>query len=134
MTTLRDEVTTDPLGRGYAGMTDQQLVDDLNAPVRTRERTTMSAGEIMEHIDTAEFAALTNANKARVDRVLGLGADVIIGPRHAHSAVQEFLATFGGGSATLTALTASRDEVISRATEIGVGTVTHHTLKMESLR
>lgn len=27
---LKDETTNDPLGRGYAGMSDQQVADDLN--------------------------------------------------------------------------------------------------------
>ena len=133
MTILADEVTADPLARGYAGMTDQELVDSLNALDRTRERTTMSAGEVMEQIDGAEFSALNNASKARVDRVLGLGAEIIIGPGNAHNAVQEML-VFGGGSATIAALVAARTEAISRAQEIGVGGVTLRTLRQESIR
>ena len=31
---LKQEITTDPLGRGYAGMTDQQIADSLNTADR----------------------------------------------------------------------------------------------------
>jgi len=123
MDTLRDELTNDPLTRGYAAMTDRQVVDDLNALSRVRERTTMSAGEIMEAIDGAEFAALSDADTARVDRVLGLGAEVIIGPGNAHNAVQEMTGAFGVGSATITALAARRDVTVSRGDELGIGFV-----------
>lgn len=34
---LKSEITADPLGRGYAGMTDQQVADDLNSVYRTRD-------------------------------------------------------------------------------------------------
>ena len=36
---LIDEVTTDPLGRGYASMTDQQVVDDLHTAYRASADT-----------------------------------------------------------------------------------------------
>jgi len=32
---LREEILTDPLGRGYAGMTDEQVAEDLNTAYRT---------------------------------------------------------------------------------------------------
>ena len=120
VTTLQAEITNDPLSRGYSGMTDQQKVDSLNTEDRVDTRVLVSSGEIMETINGAEFAALNNAETARVDRVLGLGAEVIVGPGNAHNAVQELLATFGGGSATVAALVALRDTQISRAKELGI--------------
>jgi len=81
---------------------------------------TLSAGEIFEQIDAAEFAALDAAQTARIDRVLSLGAEVIVGPGNSHQAVQEFIAAFGGASATVAALSALRDVKISRAAEIGL--------------
>lgn len=116
---LCEEITLDPLGRGYSGMTDEQLSIDLNTVYRTRERTLMSAGEIMEAIDGLEFAALSAANKKRVDRVLGLGAEIIIGPGNNHNAVQELL-VFGGGSTTVANLVALRNVAITRANELNV--------------
>ena len=117
---LKTERVDDPLGRNYSAMTDQQLADSINAKDRTRDRTSMSAGEIMEHIDGTEFSALNNAAKARVDRVLGLGAEIVVGPGNAHNAIQELLATFGSGSNTITALSAAREEIISRAEELNL--------------
>ncbi len=131
---LEDELANDPLIRGYAGMTDQQLVDSLNAPDRTRDREAMSSGEIMESIDGVEFIALSNAKQARVDRVLGLGAEIIVGPGNTHNAVQELLDAFGGGSLTIASLVALRTVAISRAEEIGFGPVSLGTLKLESIR
>ncbi len=118
---LAAEQLGDPLTLGYSGMTDQQFADSMNGLTRPNERTTMSAGEIMEQIDGAEFTALSAADKGRVDRVLGLGADVIIGPGNAHNAVQELLAAFGAGSNTITNLATVRGSTqISRAQELGL--------------
>ena len=61
---------------------------------------------------------MTAANRARVDRVLGLGAEVVIGPGNSHQAVSELVSVFGGGSNTITALSALRDQVQTRAQEI----------------
>jgi hypothetical protein len=131
---LANEVATDPLVRGYAGMTDQQLIDSLNALDRIRELIVMSAGDIMEAIDGVEFTALSAALKARVDRVLGLGSEIIIGPGNAHNAVQEILAAFGGASATISSLEATRDVAISRADEIGSAFVTIKILHQWGIR
>ena len=117
---LQAERTDDPLVRGYSGMTDAQFLTSLTAADRINARTTMSAGEIFEQIDPGEFAALNNTQTARVDRVLGLGAQVIVGPGNNHQAVQEMIAAFGGGSATMVALAALRDQLFSRAEEIGL--------------
>ena len=117
---LQAERTDDPLARGYAGMTNAQFLASMNAEDRDNPRTSMSSGEVFEAIDGAEFVALNNANKARVDRVLGLGANVIIGPGNAHQAVQELLAAFGGGSSTVAALAAVRDRKFSRTMELGL--------------
>jgi hypothetical protein len=123
MSRLSEEIRNDPLGIGYAGMTEQQIADSLNARNRTRDRTTMSAGEIFETIVPAEFAALNQAEQERVDRVLGLGADIIVGPGNQHNAVQELLAVFTAQSQTIQALAARRAEAISRAQELALGDV-----------
>jgi len=123
MGSLRDELINDPLGRGYSAMTDAQVVAALHLRDRSKERTIMSAGEVMEHIVGSEFTALTADKKARVDRVLALGAEIIIGPGNNHNAVQELLAAFGAGSQTVTNLSAARAETIDRAGELGLGTV-----------
>lgn len=45
---LRNELLTDPLGRGYAGMTDQQAADSLNT--RNRPLDAVPAEEIARYI------------------------------------------------------------------------------------
>lgn len=45
MDTLRNEIATDPLGIGYAGMTADQVAGSLNAKTRTRNRQRMAASE-----------------------------------------------------------------------------------------
>jgi len=117
---LQAERTNDPLARGYSGMNNAQFFTSITTVDRPNERSIMSAGEIFETIVGSEFIALSNANKARVDRLLGLGAEIVIGPGNAHQAVQELLATFGGGSATVAALAALRNQLQSRVQEIGL--------------
>lgn len=121
--TIKNEIDTDPIVRGYAGMTDLQVLADGSALTRTRDRTTMTAGEMWENMDRTEFIALSDPNKARVDRVLGLGAEVIVGPGNNHNAVQELVDTFGAGSTTITNLATARAESISRWTELGLSKV-----------
>lgn len=116
---LQAERTNDPLVRGYSGMDDAAFLTSITTADRTNARTIMSSGEIFEQLDQTEFAALTAADQARVDRILGLGAEVIVGPGNTH-AVQEFIATFGSASATLAALQVLRDQLFTRAEEIGL--------------
>jgi len=115
---LKTELLTGHPDTGAYNADDALAASELNVLNRIRERTIMSAGEIMESIDGPEFEALTDANQGRVDRVLGLGAEIIIGPGNNHSAVQEML-VFGAQSVTLIALAALRDISVSRADELG---------------
>jgi len=43
---LKDELLTDPLGRGYSGMSDQAAVDDLDTVYRLCNRTSMTAATL----------------------------------------------------------------------------------------
>ena len=125
---LQEEKDTDPLARSYSGMTDEQLVTSFNALDRIDSRTSFSSGEIMESIDNDEFALLNAGEKSRVDRVLGLGAEVIIGPGSDHNALQELLNVFGVGSTTVANLSARRDVLISRMKELGLPEVSLSTV------
>ena len=117
---LQAERTGDPLARGYAVMTDGQFLASLIVENRDNPRTSITAGELFESIDVAEFQALDAGQKTRVDRLLGLGAEIIIGPGNAHQAVSELQATFGGGSNTVGALQVVRDQKFSRVVELGL--------------
>ena len=113
---IHGELVNDPLGRGYAGMTDQQQLDDLKDP-RRDNWVSLSASQIFEAIDAAEFIGLAPAKKARVDRILGLGAEIQTAP--GSQARAELISIFGGSSTSITNLVAIANQRVSRTTEMG---------------
>ncbi len=113
--TLRDELLTDPLSRGYSTMTDQEAADDLNTAYRTRDRTSMSASEVYNAVDQTNWVALTAVDQAEIWNILHLGEVNPFGRE-----ASRFVAIFGGGSVTITALQAARVESITRAQELGL--------------
>lgn len=120
------EVTADPLGRGYAGMTDQQLLDSLNALDRTRNVTDLSAEIVYDAIDHTEWNALTDAQRTRIMELLHMPDGVNLWGR----ALDEFKSIFGTGSATAASLNALRTVPISRSEECGWSAV----VRMKDLR
>ena len=116
------ELFNDPLTRGYAGMTAEQAVADLNNPRRSRVKTSMSGDAVFQNTVAAEFAALT-VNSGKQTMWLAFCGRADINPAaSANIAFVQFI--FGAGSATVAALNAARNESISRATELGLGDVT----------
>ncbi len=117
---LRTELTTDPLSRGYAGMTDAAASTDLNDSTtgRTRSLSTLSSATIYEALDSTEYAALDTGPTATVKDVIGLGPDVQVGPSsHARATL---LAAFGAPSTTVANLVAVTTIPISRAEELEI--------------
>lgn len=116
---LRDELLNDPLARGYAGMSDEDAAADLNTVYRERNRTNMSASEIYQAIDRAEFlgASIDDTQRQEIYNLLFFDS---IDPFGKEADV--FVEIFGTGP-TITALQAARKKSISRATELGLGTV-----------
>ena len=119
---LKTEINTDELARGYAGMTDQQVADSLNAVDRQRNRTSMSRQEIYENIDVTALSGLTAIQVAQLNLAMSDSVDPF------GNAAQVFINIFGGGSNTVSALAAARVETVSRAVEIGVGEVIPYDL------
>lgn len=117
---IRDELDTDPLVRGYAGMTNQQASDSLNAVDQVRIRSSISGSEIFKATNSTEFDALTDAQRAEWLRLCAIDE---INPSNATPAAAIVARLFGGGSTTIGNLAALRNETVSRATVIGVGTV-----------
>ena len=113
---LKAELTHDPLDRGYSGMSDVEATTDLNTVYRERNRVAMTGSEVLNAVDTTEWSGLSDAEKQTVWNVIHIGdlnpfgveADLLVG-------------VFGGGSATITALSAARKESDSRAVELGLG-------------
>jgi hypothetical protein len=115
---LRDEIINDPLGRGYSGMTDDQIVASLNTVDRPRQRDSVPTPEIFEAIVASEYDSLSAAAKARVNILLGLPH---VDPNGDNTVAT--LMAFPAGSATRAALMALREQNISRAQELGLGRI-----------
>jgi len=122
---LRTEVQSDPLGRGYSGMTSAVLLANLQTINRTRNKTSLTPSEVYQNINQGEWAALTAAEQDEIWNILSLGDPLNPFGREA----TRFIAIFGGGSDTITALQALRVDNISRLQQIGIGgTVTEHQI------
>lgn len=123
---LFDELTNDPLSRGYAGMTDAEAADDLNTEYRTRNRASMSGDEVFGATDPAEFNALDTGSGNTPDVqghwIAFCGRDNIDPFGSANVAFVQ--SVFGAGSTTVSNLAALRTETVSRAVELGLGAVT----------
>lgn len=115
---LNNELTIDPLTRGYSEMSDAEAATDLNTVYRDVNKVTMTGSEVLNALDKTEFLALTDANKLKVWDVLHLGA---INPFGREADI--FVAVFGAGSASILSLNAARKTTVSRAVELGLGFV-----------
>lgn len=114
---LKAEIDGDPLTRGYAGMTDQQVADDLNTVYRTLNKASVTGDEIFNAIVPAQYAALTDAQK---QIVMGFCGRDSVDPFAANN-VAFFTDLFSGQ--TITNLNTLRVEAVSRAAELNLGRV-----------
>ena len=116
---LADELAGDPLGRGYAGMTDAAAATPLNTANRAVERGLVAAHEIFEAIVPSDWTVLSAAEKQRLQTIMSLG-EVNLRGTNTRAALA---AAFGAGTATRTALVALQSEMMSRAAELGLSAV-----------
>ena len=121
---LKTELADDP---AYAVMSDQQAADSLNTVDISTIKDSMDGATIFLDTDPTEYAALTAAKKSEWLSFCGIASHDPANNGVAHLFVSY---CFGGGSTTLSNLAASRTELISRATQIGLpkvrlGQVTH---------
>ena len=116
---LANELTNDPLGRGYAGMTNAQVVGSLrNVIDREKMRPWMLSSEVFQAIDLTEFDALTDSRQRNVMAMLAFGR---LKPDGKEATL--FVRYFGAGSATVTALAQARMFACGRAMELGIPNV-----------
>ena len=116
---LKAELTSDPLIRGYVGMSDEAAAASLNVVDRVRDRASMSASEVFNAISPVEFEAIAEPKyQQEVWNILHLGE---INPFGLEAT--RFSAIFGAGSVTITALKALRKTDVSRAVERDLGVV-----------
>lgn len=116
--TLRDELTNDPLAVGYAGLTDEQVVTQINTENRSVPRQLMTASEVLNAVDETEYNGLSSANQNRFWQLLAIGDLNPFGVE-----AQLMTGLFGGGSTTITTLASLRNRTVSRAVELGIGRV-----------
>ncbi len=116
--TLRTELTTDPLTRGYSAMSDEAAANDLNTVYRTANKTIMTASEVFNAINKAEFNALSVTNKQLIWDILHLGE---LNPFGLEADI--FVDVFTSGSTTITNLQTLRKNNVSRGVELGLGIV-----------
>jgi len=114
MSILSDELTNDPLNRGYAEMNDEEVAININFLDRIRNRPSMTSSEVLNAIDITEWSALTDAGQQQIWDVIHMGN---INPFGVEATI--FIAVFGNGSDTIAALATIRKENVSRATELG---------------
>ena len=120
---IKSEIDADPLGRGYAGMTDAQVADSGNVADREVNKTSLSATEVLNTVVVAEYNALTTDNKTLFWNVLAIGD---LNPFGIEAAL--LTSIFGSGSETIIALAAKRKHLVTRWAELGVGTVYEGTI------
>jgi len=117
---LVPEVRDDPLQRGYAAMSHQEVADDGNVVYCERLLGSMSGDELFCNTDLGEFAGLTVEQKQLW--VSFCARDVIDPSQAANVAFVVWL--FGEGSATVSALNAARREDVTRWAYLRLGDVT----------
>src|SRR3972149_2176784 len=103
---LREEIETDPLGRGYSTMTNQQVADDMNAGTRIRIRARIPSVEVIEATLASEYAGLTAGEKQRYQTFISAGE---INPAGANT-IAAFSTMFPAGTTTRANLIAARNE------------------------
>lgn len=116
--TLRDELSNDPLGRGYSTMTDSEAASDLNTAYRTRQKASVTGGEVWDRTEPSEFSNLVLDLQQKWLGLCGVESFDPYGPA-------EDLAVdiFGSDSVTISNLADFRVEDITRAEELGLGEV-----------
>ena len=117
---LKEEIVSDPLGRGYSGMTPQQIADSLNTINRTKSVQTVSGQDIFEAIVPTEFVALTADQKNLLYAIIGMDT-IRVNGTNTRTAL---LSMFGVGTTTRANLAALQTVPVSRAVELGLGIVT----------
>lgn len=115
---LQDELTNDPLTRGYAGMTNQQAADSLGIVDRDKNLDAITGDEMFQQTDSTQFERLTDSKKAQWLSFCNRGS---IDP-FATANVNFVQYVFGGG-VTVSNLQTTRVVLQSRANELNLGPI-----------
>lgn len=119
---LGHEVVEDPAGLGYTGKTDSQVAAILMAVNQQVACTKISAAELWENTNLAEYAGLTAARLQAYNVLISLGTIDVSGGTNSREALKDL---FPAGGPTRTKLVAliSKPLLKSRAEILGLGLV-----------
>jgi len=130
---LKDEITSDPLAIGYAGMTDQQVADSLNTASRTRLNPLSRNDAIRwlarhDGVDKLEKAASTGSQTSRsiakaVLLLIQSETTLDVADEEIMGMIDQLVTGNVFTSAEKGDLVMLATETISRAQEIGLGRV-----------
>lgn len=113
---LKDEIDNDPLGRGYAGMSDQEISDDMNTKYREVSVMSIPSEEIVAALVPLDILSLTDAQLRNLWGVIGAGS-----VKPDDDDVKNFFAgLFGSGTTTRANLLALAKQTVSRAAELRI--------------
>ncbi len=113
--TLKTEIETDSLSRGYSGMTDLEVATDLNIVYREVDVQSVSGQEIFETVIPSEYNALTDKQINLLHAIMGMGS-ILVNGANTRTAL---LTMFGPGTTTRSNLAALQKRDVSRAQELG---------------
>lgn len=146
LTALKEELTADPLGRGYAALDDRAAAERLNAPDRTvpasrliSERgvlTDYAPGPVAADALLGKLEAVANSASPlagvvrRAMRFLQTPEGLDIGHPVTHQLIDQLVAAAALTAEEGAALKALGLRTVSRAQELGLGAVTTHDVTM----
>ena len=116
---LKNELTVDPLGRSYVGMTDVQVLADLNTAYRVRSRDLIPAHEMLAALEDADLTTLTAASHRKLLLFMSVG-EIDVSNQRVRDA---FKAIFSGRTGALSRLRGLENEPVTRAQELRLGTL-----------
>jgi hypothetical protein len=109
-------------------MTDAEAADSLNTANRSVDREFVNSSEIFEALDRTEYQALTAGDTKAIDLILGLGGEISVNGTNTRGTL---LAVFGAGTTTRANLLVLASRTVSRANELGLGTVLERQVRAE---
>ena len=116
--TLRTELQDDPLAKGYSAMTDEAVAIVMNGVTQSADKDTITAKEAQASVVGSEYLVLTDAQRDAWAAILS--DDIDIKNTNIRNQIAEIWAA---GTATRTNLVDLQTKSVSRAEELGIGTV-----------
>lgn len=106
----------------YAGLTNQEAADALNAANISVDVEIISGSDVFEATTQSDYAALTANQKGLFHAIMGMETIQVVGSNTRAA----LLAMFGPGTQTRTNLAALQTTLTSRASQLGLPRVGVH--------